>query len=463
MKPCAPGLPDVQEHPMERQEMVGSTNARISFERILQEHANTDGLRKSDTAQEVTPGESSTYAGAPNPYRLDIALADCFARDNGANESGLKRRRSGGSTINSLTKGVITRLPSLSKRKGRKQASMSRSEGNSGVSSPVQPRSRSNSRARSRSLFRRSDVPEVEPAGSESLTMSGRFETIEEIEQDDPASGLQPFRPSSNHEVDPERLTFERVQTPLLPALMESRPQKDASTPVEPIKLVDSPFGEIHYDPTNSIQATPQLSAQNSSTVLRQGYQRSENQMSINTSPSGLPDNEWSDRLGHANFVISPEPYLPDHFNPETCSALLADWNKARSEFSKHLARTNKNFGHESRTYRLTEEKWSEIDSEWKRYYDEARCAVPMSEGSLPTSPTEPLPVVKIPSLDDEKFPQLWDYEIVGPMERIAPPEPAPTPFKRTASKTAGLMKLFGGLNKRARSASGPEGFRPEL
>lgn len=457
-KRAAPGLPDVQEHPTERVMDAGRQNMRTSFERILEEQADMSPAVKPDIMQEDDSWGSFGLRGdSSHPYQLENILADCFASDAEVTfGSGAKRRRSGSSALNSLTNRVITRFPSLSKRKGRKKPSAPCSEDNSGVSSPVQVRSRSNSRARSLSLFRRSEISDVDMDEAEDLVMTERFETIEENDQDNPADGLQPFQPVSNDNADAKRETLERVHTPLVPALMESpTSHEEVQTLGASSKLDDFDVSENYADPLNSIQATPQLSAQNSFSVLRQPHPQNDQRVNKVAPISDISEDAWSDRLGHANFTIIPKPYLPDQYNSQTCAALLSDWNRARCEYSRHLARTSKHFGQGSRTYRLTEEKWTEIDGQWRQHHDEARCMVSISEGSPPNSPSEPAPVVRIPSLD-EKFPQLNDYDIVGPMERIAPPERSATQVRQPTSKKTGLMKILGGINRRARSASGP-------
>ena len=153
---------------------------------------------------------------------------------------------------------------------------------------------------------------------------------------------------------------------------------------------------------------------------------------------SAPPPDKWSDALGHANFVIQPEPYTPKQCDLETCKALRADWDLARHNYAKHLMRVGDNSGPTSNVYHLTQEKWSEIDATWKANVD--ACVAQLTdnrERSNSISPSSPMldakdvgrelaktpPLVKIPSLNgpksEGKFPKMGDEGIVGPMEVV--------------------------------------------
>jgi len=88
--------------------------------------------------------------------------------------------------------------------------------------------------------------------------------------------------------------------------------------------------------------------------------------------PAILQDHdEWSDRLGHANFTISPLPYKPEAANMEALRQLRADWDTARVNYTKHIVRTGEHYGQTSKTYAMTEEKWAEIEKTWRTNHDE--------------------------------------------------------------------------------------------
>jgi hypothetical protein len=160
------------------------------------------------------------------------------------------------------------------------------------------------------------------------------------------------------------------------------------------------------------------------------------------------PNDKWADKLSHANFTIQPEPYLPEHCDTASLRQLFADWEQARCNFTKHLVRTGEHFGVTSKHYRLTEQKWAEIDALWRRNNDLAisRAAAAGTE-TEPTSPMEPAPLSKMPSLNDPKsegkFPKLGDEDIVGPMVQIAA-QIQKTPRKRAFFKFFSDIKFPG-------------------
>ena len=165
-------------------------------------------------------------------------------------------------------------------------------------------------------------------------------------------------------------------------------------------------------------------------------------------------DDKWSDQLGHANFIINPEPYVAKDTTLVACKQLRADWDVARSKYAEHLARTGENYGATSKIYRLTEEKWAEIDATWKRNVGLSFSRIPeLNHGtgseaatnkhdntnhgvtpekksplttikSLELSEVHPKSDCKFPPLSRGKFPAIGDEDIVGPMEVVAPQEP---------------------------------------
>jgi len=159
------------------------------------------------------------------------------------------------------------------------------------------------------------------------------------------------------------------------------------------------------------------------------------------------PNDEWSIKLGHANFTIFPQPYLPEACNAETYRQFLSHWDQARTNWLKHQHRTLEHYGLNSNTYRLTEQKWTEIDVEWKKFNDLAAAeATKTSQEALPIapldhSPTLPMPVVHDLKVDG-KFPKLGDGDIVGPMKQEAARfQPSP-PRKKAFGKFFDDLKL---------------------
>jgi hypothetical protein len=161
------------------------------------------------------------------------------------------------------------------------------------------------------------------------------------------------------------------------------------------------------------------------------------------------PPDKWSNLLGHANFTIFPEPYVPDVFNHESYDRLVSHWKEACEEYCKHQARTLEHFGPNSKTFKFTEEKWAEIDAEWKYNVDETSAkAISHGASAEDLTSSEPPTYVRMPSINphvDGKFPKLNDEDIVGPMDTI-PPRVQPPVRRSTASKVIYEFKsgLFG-------------------
>lgn len=134
-------------------------------------------------------------------------------------------------------------------------------------------------------------------------------------------------------------------------------------------------------------------------------------------------NDEWSVKLGHANFTIHPEPYIPDISDATTFRQFRDDWDLARTNYAKHLVRTGEHYGETSMIYKFTKEKWEVIEDEWKRNL-ETIVTNDVKFGAilgLTKSNMSPTDSIKIPRLhDNEKFPELGDEEIVGPMS-VAP------------------------------------------
>ena len=161
--------------------------------------------------------------------------------------------------------------------------------------------------------------------------------------------------------------------------------------------------------------------------------------------PGTAPD-PWSDTLGHANFTITPEPYVPQNFTINTCKELRKDWDLARQNYTRHLARVGEHYGATSKIYRLTEEKWVEIDNVWKSNSDMCLAQIIDTggfEGALDRE--SPAPLIKLPSLNgprsEGKFPKLGDEVIVGPMEQAGPVN-----AQKRSNKKRSFFKFLHGL-----------------
>jgi hypothetical protein len=265
-----------------------------------------------------------------------------------------------------------------------------------------------------------------------------------------------------------ERSGIERdramATTPLLPPLMTDPLGK----PPLPLSPLDSPsvapssaVTEVHSPriiptPRQSIGSKPSMSSLRQASILTE--------LPLPLPPSILLDqDEWSDRLGHANFTINPAPYGISEINVVTVNKFCDDWDAARVAYTKHLVRTGEHYGQTSKIYALTEAKWAETERKWKGYYSDIAREMQVnvkrsssvlsrsrsrgrgrgrSESANPVGKSrsrqdnEDLLVVMewrgrrgcLPSavpqmleaLDaDGKFPHRGDEDIVGPMHRV--------------------------------------------
>jgi hypothetical protein len=261
-----------------------------------------------------------------------------------------------------------------------------------------------------------------------------------------------------------ERSELERERgmatTPLLPPLMtsplcgpppESPLQSPTIAPPSSTTEVPSPVPSATQFPRPSLSTKPSVSS------FRFGSNSPEVPLPF---PSILQEHdEWSDRLGHANFTITPQPYQPETVNMETLHQLRNDWDTARCNYTKHLVRTGENYGETSKIYALTEAKWTDIEKRWRTTHDGLMAQIVEATSSAPGSTSgsrsrsrgrgraransggsmlgrpPPLDDVfagmqwkrledglpsAIPRLVDAdgKFPARGDEDIVGPMQR---------------------------------------------
>lgn len=135
----------------------------------------------------------------------------------------------------------------------------------------------------------------------------------------------------------------------------------------------------------------------------------------------------WVMKLGHADFTIYPEPYQPNIMDLDHYKEFREDWNVARTRYAQHLARVIEHHGETSKIYKLTEEKWTLIDQQWKKSYKYLSSVLApqlarLSDGiATPDSPVslldKPVSRVAVPMMDKSgKFPELGDANIVGPL-----------------------------------------------
>lgn len=246
---------------------------------------------------------------------------------------------------------------------------------------------------------------------------------------------------------DPEPVE-RQATTPLLPPLMMDQPvsgdESIVNSPLQSPSVADVTDASNRNSLVENCQplnwSSPPLSTRPSMSSMSRPKVETRS-TSADAPPIVIadPDDEWSHKLGHANFTIHPEPYVPTVCDLDTLRQHRIDWDLARCNYTKHLVRTGEHSGATSKIYKLTEEKWKSVDSEWRRNHDLVIASVKEHDGgdklSLTKSNAHPCEMVKIPRLhDNDKFPELGDQDIVGPMV-VAPVR------ARTNSQTKSFRK----------------------
>ena len=350
----------------------------------------------------------------------------------------VKRRRSADTSLNSIVMRVGNHIPSLSSRwRDRKSV----------VFVPRQPTTSSNS---SRSSSLTGSVLTSLERREMILSSTPRASVTEREEETDETT---PITEAIEETLDGDPVDRKGLaSTPLLPPLLAPiriKVDTPVQSPLQSPSIADS--GTPFNTATNRFSGihSPALSTRPSVSSLHRGTGHGQMKSSIELPPMMAvpPSDEWAVKLGHANFTIYPEPYSPNVCERESCQKLFADWETARRNYNIHQVRTGEHFGVTSKTYRLTEAKWAAIEAQWKRSYDDALAKVAETNNApaAPT-PTEPAPLVKMPPLHNpkgvEKFPELGDEDIVGPMVQLSKQAP------RRTVKVASYFGFFKGLKK---------------
>ena len=237
-----------------------------------------------------------------------------------------------------------------------------------------------------------------------------------------------------------------QATTPLLPpvftelALQESPIHSPLQSPsIAPTQAVFSSRQSMDAPATSGLPSPP-LSKRPSVVSMHQRSRANTATASpiMDIPPLQLIDganDPWAHSFCHANFNIHPEPYFPEHVDLASYTEFRANWDQARTNYSKHLARTIEHNGPTSKVSKLTEEKWSSVDGKWKNYHDSmTKILSPVlkklsdSDTDMQNSQTstlleKPVSRIVLPEIDEKcgKFPALGDGDIVGPMA-VAPP-----------------------------------------
>ena len=419
---------------------------------------NPSGNLSNSISYSESSMTAETYLTSSAP---DYDLADGASDLEFAMNPVLKKPRPSEFPSNGLTSRFGTRFPSLSQKFRNRRANNTASIVDGGQE--VRPqRSRANS-TRAPSL-----------AGSEALDPKDHplpptpARSIFDDRGEDMPIGNIDVQKANAHEEEPENEMT--ATTPLLPPILAnvSTHLQDIpyQSPLQSPKIAepDSPSGPHTplASPLLPSLPSPPLSNKPSISSFHRGRGLSQLPSPTGILPfpeipslpltatalAGTAPDPWSDTLGHANFTITPEPYLPPNFTVITCKDLRKDWDLARQNYTRHLARVGEHYGATSKIYRLTEEKWAEIDNVWKSNGDVCLAQIIDTggfEGALDRE--SPAPLIKLPSLNgprsEGKFPKLGDEVIVGPMEQVAGPV---NPQKRSSKKRSFLKFLHGML-----------------
>jgi hypothetical protein len=370
-------------------------------------------------------------------YDLGGAISDGPDRPTSSPQSPHKRQRSGESGTHTISR-FTSRLPSFSKKwRHRKNSSLSTGNG-SDFGKP-------NTSSRASSL---SGCEKDIPSFSNMAILSRHNSSA--IENSPPNSPFgSPILPE--YEEDPiDRMKLST--TPLLP------PKMVVSTdePSEPYPSQCNPRAEG--------TRSSAVSVENQSATLRYqslsakpsiaSFQRSRKSTNPNTDPLTslvlpTPD-KWSNLLGHANFTIHPEPYSPETYDRASCLKLAADWEVARAEWFLHQARTLEHYGPNSQTYKLTDEKWAEVEAEWQQCIEQTTARVVAQGESLDKLGSDlPKRIPKYNPYGDGKFPGLGDQTIVGVMETV---QQTVTLSSQTRNSSASKLFKLGSIFNRSLS-----------
>ncbi|UNI15979.1 hypothetical protein JDV02_002460 [Purpureocillium takamizusanense] len=441
-------LPDVQEDPMER------------FEETLASSVDHFGLYSClcDTSCEHRNSSEGLFPGDIVGDDFDIDYDLGFLSDGDVARDYPKKKRSGiESPFAGLTSRLGSRLPTIRRWRSSRRPMVSLR------ASPTTDLSLENVLSRGPS--------------SRSSSMSAPNQQFADRVQDlspmtsvvscyDVGSADNLSR-SSVLELSPEeQLNLERdramATTPLLPPLLtDALGSPHQESPLQSPTVATTPCASAMPSPPATSTAQfprPPLSTKPSFTSLRHVPTANDLPLPL---PAILQEHDaWSDRLGHANFTISPSPYEVEAVTTETVTKFREDWDAARCNYTKHLVRTGEHYGQTSKIYGLTEAKWAETERTWKGIYDEmmrnnrsppasashsrshsrgrGRGRSSSSVGALGRMPTNDATLCDLEwrrrdgclpsavpqmleSLDAHgKFPGRGDEDIVGPMQRDA-------------------------------------------
>lgn len=401
-------------------------------------------------------------ASAIERLSLDYSLADGFNSDGEATLPDVSpKREPNGSPVSHLASRIGNRLPSFSRRL-REKAPPSPNSGRQGVRSTPSSRVPSRTSSFRISSLNKSLVSQIEARDITAPSTPPRTPTRRSAEENTIEDATEPVQIHSipiEEPIDRKAL----ASTPLLPKpLVERRVSDDdvLQSPLQSPTVADSPvFFPMRTSPSSAPMMqgmpTPPHSTQSSITSLP--LSRTSTIVPAAEIPAldmAAPQDEWTSKLGHANFRVLPEPYVPQTGDLAAVKQHLKDWESARKQFMSQAARTSEHYGPTSQIYKFTEQKWAVIDAKWKKSHDFVlQKAEANGESPIYQTLAEPGPATKLPTLVDTsntgKFPKLEDADIVGPMVQYAKISPRST--KRSA-----FLKFFNDLRSPSNTLGRP-------
>ncbi|EME44786.1 hypothetical protein DOTSEDRAFT_72285 [Dothistroma septosporum NZE10] len=368
----------------------------------------------------------------------------------------VKRRRSGEYSADSFSSRLSRHFPSIRKRLSGHRSAFSVS--NTNLRSAPSSRSSSLRLPKTRSVTApatpdiRNTLQTLPPATPQDVP---RFDCPPRSRAVSSATTPRPIEIEVPAEHD--EIVNEFASTPLLPPMMADYFNDSSEAVQSPLQsptianpsaaasLFNTPVGT----PVIPSFPTPPLSAKASMASLRNARSVPPPHASTEIPPLTIAEeaesaDPWATKLGHANFQIEPRPYLPEVCDAQSCRQLTEDWEYARKQYMQLAGRVCSDYGPTSQTFKLTEQKWAEIDATWRANHEMANAAAQATGDSPTFQPlAETMPVAKLPFLNDPqqpgKYPTIEEKDIVGPMVTYAKIHHDQLPIKKTST----ILKLF--------------------
>ncbi|KAJ5944845.1 hypothetical protein N7516_005013 [Penicillium verrucosum] len=363
--------------------------------------------------------EESYFAPVDNSDSYDLSVTGMETAPSP------KKRRSDSVSLNGVSR-INSHISTMSSRWKTKRSS----SGAEGDIFPDDLRSRANSAASS--ALASPVVGSMPMSRVDSIPPSPARTIFEERASE---SGARPIDITRANSLSQDDNDVQKATTPLLPPFMGDDPTSVAASrvqsPLQSPSVADASEPLYNYNVTldprfMGVLPSPPLSSKPSVASFSRPRASTVRTVSGDVTPLVIsdPNDEWANKLGHANFTITPEPYDPVVCDLGNFQQMRADWDIARCNFAKHLVRTGEHYGVTSNIYKLTIEKWESVNREWATQHEAMLDQLSAIDGvalTLTQSNIHPCQQVRIPGLhDNDKFPEMGDEDIVGPMT-VAP------------------------------------------